>query len=108
ETVVVFNIFKKNSNNQEAEVPDTTSMAGVSELLRFVVAKLVDHPDEVSIKEIAGDRNTVLEININEADMGKVIGKKGRIIKSLRIILRAAALNDGKNISVELMKSSEV
>ena len=104
---MVFNIFKKNSNNQEAEVQDTASMAGVSELLRFVVTKLVDHPDEVKIKEIAGDRNTVLEININEADMGKVIGKKGRIIKSLRIILRAAALNEGKNVSVELMKSPE-
>jgi predicted RNA-binding protein YlqC (UPF0109 family) len=103
---VVFNFLKKpevsNSETKGAEAPK-----GVAELLRFVVERLVDNPGDIQIKEVEGAKTTVLELRVNDADMGKVIGKKGRIIKSLRVVLRAAALHEGRSISVELMSDGE-
>jgi predicted RNA-binding protein YlqC (UPF0109 family) len=98
----VFNIFKKNNGNP----PDQSKGSGLSDiadLLSFIVKRLVDHPDEVQIRETQGERTTVLEIKVNDADMGKVIGKQGRIIKSLRIVVRAAALHEGQSVSIELV-----
>jgi uncharacterized protein len=99
---VVFNLFKKNeTSNQDAKVEGPSKE--LSDLLEFIVHGLVDNPGDVLIKETRTDKNTVYEVKVNEADMGKVIGKKGRIIKSIRIILRAAALNKGDSVSVELL-----
>jgi predicted RNA-binding protein YlqC (UPF0109 family) len=102
---VVFNLFRKpESPDNETRVDETPG--GLSDLLKFIVIRLVDNPDDVEIKEVEGGKNTVFELKVNEADMGKVIGKKGRIIKALRIVMRAAALHGGQSISVELMNSS--
>jgi len=101
---VVFNLFKK-ANGNEKEAP-VAKQDGLPELLKFMVTSLVDNPDDVEIKEIDSDRTTILELKVNESDMGKVIGKKGRIIKSLRIVLRAAAVHDGKSVSIELVKDN--
>ncbi|MCX6645333.1 MAG: KH domain-containing protein [bacterium] len=79
----------------------------MAELLEFIVKRLVDYPDDVLIKEVQGERTKVLEIKVNDADMGKVIGKKGRIIKSLRIVVRAAALHDGQSVSIEIVNEKE-
>jgi predicted RNA-binding protein YlqC (UPF0109 family) len=99
---VVFNLFKreKQSSGEEKTEPATNSIA---ELLKFIVVRLVDNPDDVDVSEVEGERNTILELKVNDEDMGKVIGKKGRIIKSLRIVLRAAAIHEGKSISIELV-----
>ena len=99
---MVFNLFKKN-DTQSQETKTEEPPKELFDLLRFIVVRLVDNPDDVQISETRGEKNTVLEVKVNEADMGKVIGKKGRIIKSLRVVLRAAALHEGKSISVELM-----
>jgi uncharacterized protein len=98
----VFNLFKKTDTPTE-EIKIEAPPEDIAGLLNFIVTRLVDNPGDVQIKEVTGEKNTVLEIKVNEADMGKVIGKKGRIIKSLRVILRAAAMNEGKSVSVELV-----
>ena len=98
----MFNLFKK-GNDKKAVDEGNGKQEGPSELLKFIVTRLVDYPDDVEVREIDGERNTILELKVNEADMGKVIGKKGRIIKSLRIVVRAAAIHEGKSVSVELV-----
>lgn len=102
----MFNIFKKNNSNSTE--PENVEVSGnIAELLEFIVKRLVDYPDDVLIKEVQGERTKVLEIKVNDADMGKVIGKKGRIIKSLRIVVRAAALHDGQSVSIEIVNEKE-
>lgn len=75
----------------------------MEELIRYIVTSLVDHPEEISVKEIEGDEQTVLELRVSPKDVGKVIGKNGRIAKSLRTILTAASIKAGKNFSLEII-----
>lgn len=72
-------------------------------LLEYLVIQLVDHPDEVEVKEIQTNRETVLELRVASADAGKVIGKGGRIAQALRTVVKAAALKEGKRVSVEIL-----
>jgi predicted RNA-binding protein YlqC (UPF0109 family) len=98
---VVFNLFKKqDAPNGETKLSEQPK--GPAELLRFIVSHIVDYPDDIEIVEKEGTKATILELKVNDADIGKVIGKKGRIIKSLRIVLRAASLHQGKSVTVEL------
>ena len=73
------------------------------DLLLQIVKELVDHPDDVIVKEVVGERTTVLELKVHQDDIGKVIGRKGRIINSLRVIIKSAAVKDGKIVSLELL-----
>ncbi|HYI44574.1 MAG TPA: KH domain-containing protein [Actinomycetota bacterium] len=74
------------------------------ELIEFVVPWLLDHPDEVEINESEGDRgSTVLELSVHPDDMGKIIGKRGRIIRSLRLLARATGQRDGNTVFVEVV-----
>ncbi|PJZ26043.1 RNA-binding protein [Leptospira hartskeerlii] len=75
----------------------------MEELIRYIVTSLVDHPEEISVREIEGDEQTVLELRVSPKDVGKVIGKNGRIAKSLRAILTAASIKAGKNFSLEII-----
>jgi predicted RNA-binding protein YlqC (UPF0109 family) len=73
-------------------------------LLEYVTEWLVDNPDEVEIAEVEGDRGaTVLEISVHPDDVGKMIGKRGRIIRSLRALARAAGQRDGQTVLVEVV-----
>jgi uncharacterized protein len=73
-------------------------------LLEYVTEWLVDHPDEVEIVEAEGDRGaTVLEVSVHPEDVGKMIGKRGRIIRSLRALARAAGQREGETILVEVV-----
>jgi predicted RNA-binding protein YlqC (UPF0109 family) len=73
-------------------------------LLEYVTEWLVDHPDEVEIAEVEGDRGaTVLEVSVHPDDVGKMIGKRGRIIRSLRALARAAGQREGETILVEVV-----
>ena len=65
------------------------------ELVEFVVKSLVDAPDEVSVNVIEGEKSTILELKVAQEDVGKVIGKQGRIAKAIRTILSASATRDG-------------
>ena len=72
--------------------------------LDYVLPWLVDAPEEVQIAESEGERDgVVFEITVAPEDMGKVIGKRGRIIRSLRTIARAAGQGDGRSVSVEVV-----
>ena len=73
------------------------------ELVEFVVKSLVDAPDEVSVNVIEGEKSTILELKVAQADVGKVIGKQGRIAKAIRTILSASATRDGKRASLEIL-----
>jgi predicted RNA-binding protein YlqC (UPF0109 family) len=64
---------------------------------------LVDNPDEVSVQEIPGEDGTVLELRVASQDMGKVIGRQGRIAKEIRAIVKAVAQRTGEKVSVEIV-----
>ena len=73
------------------------------ELLMSIVKVLVDHPEDIQVQSVEGERTTVLELKVHQEDIGKVIGRKGRIINALRIIIKSAAVKDGKIITLELL-----
>lgn len=73
------------------------------ELVEFVVKNLVDAPDEVSVNVIEGEKSTILELKVAQEDVGKVIGKQGRIAKAIRTILSASATRDGKRATLEIL-----
>ena len=76
----------------------------MKELLEYIAKSLVDYPDDVSVTEIEGDTSTVLELRVNDADMGKVIGKQGRIARSIRSVIKAAAGKDRRRVVVEIVQ----
>jgi uncharacterized protein len=74
------------------------------ELLEYVVPWLVDNPEGIEISEAEGERDgTVLELTVDPEDVGKVIGKRGRIIRALRTLAKAAQSEGGSNVMVEVV-----
>ena len=70
-----------------------------------VIAKsLVDHPDEVVVTERENDKALVVELRVAQTDMGKVIGKQGRIAKAIRSVVKAAASKENKKVIVEIVQ----
>lgn len=75
----------------------------MKELVEVVAKALVDNPDEVVVTEKEDGRNVVVELHVAQADMGKVIGKQGRIAKALRSVVKAASSKDNKKVDVEIV-----
>ena len=75
----------------------------MTELLTQIIKHIVDEPDEVTVTEVQGERAIVLEIRVAADDVGKVIGREGRIINSLRQIIKAAAGKRNKRVNIELI-----
>jgi predicted RNA-binding protein YlqC (UPF0109 family) len=73
------------------------------ELVEYMVKSLIDHPDQLEIREIEGEKSTILELKVTKEDIGKVIGKHGRIARSLRTIINASATKSGKRIVLEIL-----
>ena len=73
------------------------------DLLEYLARSLVDNPDEVHVSVTETDSAVVLELSVAKDDIGKVIGKQGRIARALRTIVKAAAVRDGKRIIVEIV-----
>ena len=71
-------------------------------LLEVIAKSLVDNPDEVVVTEKETEKGLVLELNVAPSDMGKVIGKQGRIAKAIRSVVKAAASRENKQVSVEI------
>lgn len=71
-------------------------------LLEYIVKNLVQNPDDVEITESVEEMKTVLNLKVNKADMGRVIGKEGRIIRSIREIIYAYSMKDSKKVSVNV------
>ena len=76
----------------------------MEELLKAIVLALVDSPDEVSVTTIEKDGETTLELKVAAADMGKVIGKQGRIAKAIRVVVKAAGAKENKSFGVEIVQ----
>ena len=74
----------------------------MKELLLYMAKNLVDSPDSVSVTEIEGE-TTVLELRVAPADMGKLIGRQGRIAKEIRTIVKSVAQRSGQKVSVEIV-----
>lgn len=73
------------------------------ELLEYLAKSLVDHPEEVQVQETETDTTVVLELTVAKDDIGKVIGKQGRIARALRTIVKASAVKNGKRAIVEIV-----
>ncbi|ABK61127.1 hypothetical protein Z968_02585 [Clostridium novyi A str. 4552] len=72
-------------------------------LLEIIAKALVDDPDMVSVNEIIGEQSIILELKVAQEDMGKVIGKQGRIAKAIRTVIKAAAVKEDKRVVVEII-----
>ena len=75
----------------------------MKEILETIIRNLVDNKDAVEIKELAGEQSVVFEVKVAESDMGKVIGKQGKIAGSIRTVMKAAASKENKRVSVEFI-----
>ncbi|MGQ9617080.1 MAG: KH domain-containing protein [Spirochaetota bacterium] len=73
------------------------------EFLLYIIKALVDEPDEVDIHVVEGEKSTIFELKVAPSDIGKVIGKNGRIAKAIRTILNAAIAKTGKRISLDIL-----
>ncbi len=75
----------------------------MKELVTFLAQSLVDHPEEVKVSQVEGEKSLILELRVAPSDMGKVIGRQGRIAKALRTVVKAAAPKGGKLVHVEIV-----
>ena len=75
----------------------------MEELVRFIARSLVDHPDAVDVKAVEGAESIILELRVAPEDMGKVIGKQGRIAKAVRSVVKAATARSEKPVFVEII-----
>ena len=75
----------------------------MKELLIYIAKNLVDNPDAVTVTERGTESETVYELRVDPSDMGKVIGRQGRIAKEIRILMRSVAQRQGKRISVDIV-----
>ena len=76
----------------------------MKELLLYIARSLVDHPDQVTVTEVENGDELTLELRVAPEDMGKVIGKQGRIAKAIRSVVKAAASKEEKKVIVEIMQ----
>lgn len=74
------------------------------ELVEYMAKSLVDKPEEVTVTEIENESTIILELRVADDDMGKVIGRQGRIAKAIRTVTKAVATRDGKKVMVEIVQ----
>ena len=77
------------------------------ELGRYIAQSLVEKPDAVEVRQVDGPESVIIELRVAQEDMGKVIGKQGRIAKSIRAVVKAATLKDEKPVFVEIMEDKK-
>ena len=75
----------------------------MKELLEFIAKSMVSDPDAVSVEETVKENTVVLSLSVGENDMGKVIGKQGRIAKAIRTVVKAAASHENKKVTVDIV-----
>ncbi|HER23645.1 MAG TPA: KH domain-containing protein [Candidatus Atribacteria bacterium] len=73
------------------------------ELIELIIKGIVDNPDKVEINEIIGEKSSIFEVRVDPSDIGKVIGRQGRNIKSVRTIVNAAAQKEDKRAVIEII-----
>ena len=80
----------------------------MTKLVETIAKSLVDHPDQVIVTQRAENQGEVLQLQVASGDMGKVIGKQGRIAKALRTVVKAAATKEKKKVVVEIISEDEI
>lgn len=76
----------------------------MKELVKVIAMALVDHPDAVEVTETETEKSILVELRVASEDMGKVIGKQGRIAKAIRTVVKSAAAGDDKKVVVEILQ----
>ncbi|UOE92865.1 KH domain-containing protein [Alkalihalobacillus sp. LMS39] len=76
----------------------------MKELIEHIAKALVDHPQEVFVKEIEDEQGMIVQLSVHADDMGKVIGKQGRVAKAIRSVLHAAALKENKRVRLDIVE----
>ena len=76
----------------------------MKDFVEYLVKKLVDRPDEVSISEVKGEKTIVLELRVGEGELGKVIGKGGRIAQAIRVLLGAVSARSSMKVVLEILE----
>ncbi|HZX47021.1 MAG TPA: KH domain-containing protein [Clostridia bacterium] len=76
----------------------------MKELVEFIARSLVDHPEHVEVRQVDGEKSIIVELKVDPEDMGKVIGKHGRIAKAIRTIVKASAVKQDKRVVVEIIE----
>ncbi|MDD5492249.1 MAG: KH domain-containing protein [bacterium] len=79
-------------------------LSNIKDLVEYIVKALVDEPDKVSVNEVLGEQAVVLELRVSQPDIGKVIGKQGRIVKAIRLLLGAAGSKAKKRVVLEIIE----
>ncbi len=74
----------------------------MQELVEIIAKSIVDQPEEVKVNKVEGEKSVILELTVADDDMGKVIGKKGRIARAIRTVVKAAATKEGKKVIVDI------
>ncbi len=75
----------------------------MKDILQTIILNLVDNKEAVEIKELEGEKSVVFEVKVAESDMGKIIGKQGRLAKSIRTVMKAVASKEQKRVTVEFI-----
>ena len=75
----------------------------MKEILQTIILNLVDNKEAVEINEVEGEKSIVFEVKVADGDMGKIIGKQGRLAKSIRTVIKAVASKEQKRVSVEFI-----
>ncbi len=75
----------------------------MKQLLEFLARSVVDHPEQVQVEEIVSGDRVLLRLMVAKEDLGKVIGKQGRVARAIRTVVKASAIKDGKQASVEIV-----
>lgn len=73
------------------------------DLVEYVIRAIVDYPDEVTVREIQNGNTIILEVNVADSDMGRVIGRGGSVVNSIRSLLQVPATKQGKRVSLEIV-----
>jgi len=76
----------------------------MKELIEYIAKSLVDHPDQVQVEEVIGARSIIYELSVAPSDMGRVIGKRGRVANAMRSLLRVASARGGKRAILEIVE----
>ncbi|MFP4015466.1 MAG: KH domain-containing protein [Halanaerobiales bacterium] len=77
----------------------------MKELIEKIARAIVDQPEEVQINEVQGEKSVILEISVANDDMGKIIGRQGRIARAIRTVVKAAATKEGKKVIVDIQEN---
>ncbi|MFI5358434.1 MAG: KH domain-containing protein [Halanaerobiales bacterium] len=74
----------------------------MKELVETIAKAIVDNPEQVVVNEVVGEKSVILELSVAEEDMGKIIGRQGRIARAIRTVVKAAATREGKKAIVDI------